>query len=129
MKRIWIVAISAGMLATPLVADPALGLWKTEPDRKNLTSHIEIRTCGAALCGKIKKAFNASGASVQTPNVGRELFWDLKPKGDGTYDSGTVYVPLLDVTANAKMTLTGNRLAVTGCKGPICDGQVWTRLP
>lgn len=127
MKRFSIAALSVGLLATPLAADPALGLWQTEPDRKNLTSHIEIRACGAALCGRVKQAFNASGTPVQTPNVGKELFWDLKAKGDGTYDGGTVYVPLLDVTANARMKLTGDRLEVTGCKGPVCDGQVWTR--
>jgi uncharacterized protein (DUF2147 family) len=28
----------------------------------------------------------------------------------------------------AAMTLSGNRLTVRGCKGPVCDTQVWTRL-
>lgn len=121
-------SLLATTLASPLAADPAIGLWQTEPDRKNLTSHIEIKTCGAALCGRIKQAFDPSGAPVQTPHVGRDLFWDLKPVGGGTYDGGTVYVPLLDITANARMSLEGNKLHVTGCKGPVCDGQVWTRV-
>lgn len=118
----------ACVLAGPALADPALGLWKTQPDRKNLISHIEIRKCGAALCGRVKAAFDASGKPVKTANVGRELFWDLKPRGNGRYDGGVVVVPLLEVTARASMVLNGNTLTVTGCKGPVCDGQTWTRV-
>ncbi len=116
------------LVAGAAQADPALGLWQTEPDRKNLTSHIEITQCGAALCGKVVKAFDASGQAVRTRNVGKRLFWDLKPQGGGRYGEGTVYVPLLDVTARAKAELNGNRLRVTGCKGPVCDGQTWKRV-
>lgn len=115
-------------LAAPAFADPAVGLWKTEPDRKNLTSHIQIATCGAALCGTVVKAFDAQGQAVQTANVGKRLFWDLKPASGGTYEGGTVYVPLLNVEARAKAKLSGNTLRVTGCKGPVCDGQTWTRV-
>ena len=127
MKRLF-TTLLAITCASPVLADPAVGVWQTEPDRKNLISHIEIKPCGAALCGRIKQAFDPSGVPVQTPHVGRDLFWDLKPVGGGSYDGGTVYVPLLDITANAQMELDGNRLNVTGCKGPVCDGQVWTRV-
>ncbi|ASP22670.1 imidazoleglycerol-phosphate dehydratase [Antarctobacter heliothermus] len=115
-------------LAAPAFADPAVGLWKTEPDRKNLTSHIQIATCGAALCGTVVKAFDAQGNAVKTANVGKRLFWDLKPGSSGNYDGGTVFVPLLNVTANAKAKLSGNTLRVTGCKALVCDGQTWTRV-
>ena len=71
-------------------ADPALGLWQTEPDRKNLTSHVEIRPCGDALCGRIMAAFDPQGHPVVTPNVGKALFWDLRPEGAGQYGGGTV---------------------------------------
>jgi len=117
-----------GGLATPGLADPAVGLWQTEPDRKNLTSHIRVQTCGSALCGTVSKAFDAQGREVTTANVGKRLFWDLKPQGGGTYTKGMVYVPLLDVTAQAKAQLSGDTLKVTGCKGIICDGQTWKRV-
>lgn len=109
-------------------ADPVLGLWQTEPDRKRLVSHIEITRCGPAICGRVAVAFDPSGKTVQTPHVGRPLFWDMQAQGAGRYTGGTVYVPLLDITARASMQLQGDRLTVTGCKGPVCDGQVWTRL-
>lgn len=125
-SRLFLIAL-LGSLSAPAFADPALGLWRTEPDRKNLTSLIRIETCGSALCGTVLKAFDAHGREVQTANVGKRLFWDLKPVGAGNYGGGTVQVPLLNVKANAKATLSGNSLRVTGCKGAVCDGQTWTR--
>lgn len=112
----------------PSEAGEALGLWRTEPDRKNLISHIQIRSCGSNICGRVLRAFDASGQEVWTKNVGKELFWDMKDLGQGSYDGGTVFVPLLDVTAKAEMRIVGDRLHVRACKGPICDGQVWTRV-
>lgn len=109
-------------------ADPVLGVWQTEPDRKALISHIEITRCGPAICGRVAAAFDTSGTPVQTPHVGRPLFWDIRAEGEGRYGGGTVYVPLLDIQARASMVLQGDRLIVTGCRGPVCDGQVWTRL-
>jgi len=129
MKAVFVAAFLAVLSVGPaLAADPAIGMWKTEPDRKDLTSHIEIRACGASLCGKIIEAFNPSGAKVMTKNIGKELFWDMKSNGGGKYDGGTVWVPLLNVKARATMDLVGNTLTVTGCKAIMCDGQTWTRL-
>ena len=51
----------------------------------------------------------------------------MRPEGGGAYGGGTVRVPPLDVTAQASARLQGDRLTVTGCQGPVCDGQVWTR--
>ncbi|WGW02222.1 DUF2147 domain-containing protein [Tropicibacter oceani] len=128
MKPFAFAAALALLAAPAFAADPAVGLWKTQPDRKNLTSHIQITACGPALCGKVIKAFDSKGQEVSTPNVGKPLFWDLKPAGAGRYDGGTVYVPLLNVTAKAKAELSGSTLRVTGCKGLVCDGQTWTRI-
>ncbi len=129
MKVIRSVAVFALLAAGPAFAsDPAVGLWQTEPDRKDLISHIEIRECGTALCGKILTAFDESGQKVMTKNVGKELFWDMVPEGAGAYAGGTVWVPLLNVQARATMQLSGDRLKVRGCKGLVCDGQVWMRV-
>ena len=124
-----IAAMMLLLAAAPaFAADPAIGLWQTEPDRKDLISHIQIRPCGESLCGKILTAFDMSGQKVTTKNVGKELFWDMSPNGGGTYVGGTVWVPLLNVQAKATMQLSGNTLKVRACKGLICDGQVWMRV-
>ncbi len=128
MKNPFALAALTLLLATPALADPAVGTWKTQPDRKNLTSLVRIAPCGAALCGTVLKAFDPSGREVSTPNIGKRLFWDLKPAGNGRYAGGTVYVPLLNVEAKASARLAGNSLTVTGCKAGICDGQTWSRV-
>ncbi|MEM9476238.1 MAG: DUF2147 domain-containing protein [Pseudomonadota bacterium] len=121
-------ALLCALAALPATAEPVVGVWQTEPDKKSLVAHIEIAECGEALCGMIKNAFNAAGQQVVTPNVGKRLFWGLQATGTGKYENGTVWVPLMDVTARAKMTLSGDTLEVVGCKGIICDGQTWTRV-
>ncbi|MEL6644809.1 MAG: DUF2147 domain-containing protein [Pseudomonadota bacterium] len=128
MTRISLAALAVALGATHAVAEPVTGVWKTEPDRKNLTSHIKIVECGDKVCGIIKDAFNAAGQKVMTPNVGKKLFWNLTSTGTGEYVDGTVWVPLMDIEARARMTLSGDTLDVTGCKGLICDGQTWTRV-
>ncbi len=119
---------SVVMLSAPAFADPILGVWKTEPDRKNLTSHIAVQQCGAKICGKVLRAFDASGREVKTKNVGRTLFWDMSAKGGGLYDGGTFDIPFLNVKVRAKMAMKGNTLTVRGCKAGVCDGQTWKRV-
>lgn len=63
-----------------------------------------------------------------TKNIGKQIFWDVEAKGAGKYDNGTIWVPLLNVNAKGNMTLSGNKLKVSGSKGPIKDSQVWTRI-
>ena len=119
---------AAAMLAGAVQADPAEGVWRTQPDRKALISHIKIAPCAAKLCGHVVAIFDKAGSPVTTKKLGLKLFWDMVPHGSGNYGGGTVYLPLLDVTAAASMKLSGNSLTVTACKGPVCDGQVWTRV-
>jgi uncharacterized protein (DUF2147 family) len=129
MGRIAVYAVLLTLFAAPAFArDPAIGIWQTEPDRKNLISHIEIRACGTKICGRILKAFNAAGQQVSTPNIGKELFWDMVPHGDGGYSNGTAWVPLLNVTVKASMELRGSRLKVRACKGPVCETLSWARV-
>lgn len=128
MIHIRAIAILGASAVPALAGDPAIGVWQTEPDRKNLVSHIKVRSCGPALCGTVIRAFDTDGREVTTPHVGKRLFWDLSPQGGGKYAGGTVQVPLLNVTANASATVSGDSMRVTGCKGGICQGQTWTRL-
>ncbi|WP_170782661.1 DUF2147 domain-containing protein [Ruegeria lacuscaerulensis] len=125
------LAVAAIVLsAMPALAsdDPIVGVWKTEPDRKNLTSHIKITACGDKFCGQILSAYDSSGKEVQTPNIGKKLFWDVSSQGGGGYGGGEFWVPLINVDAVPQMTLQGDTLKVKGCEHHICAHQSWTRL-
>ncbi|WP_371169317.1 DUF2147 domain-containing protein [Aliiroseovarius sp. 2305UL8-7] len=109
-------------------ADPIVGVWKTQPDRKDLISHIQISDCSGKFCGVVLSAFDKSGKEVTTKNVGKKLFWDVASEGGGKYGGGTFWVPLMDVDTTPTMTLTGDSLKVQGCDHLICGHQVWTKL-
>ncbi|WP_051927450.1 DUF2147 domain-containing protein [Ruegeria halocynthiae] len=130
IRKTVISTLCAGVFLSPGLAagDPIEGVWKTEPDRKELTSHIQITACGDKFCGKILSAYDKSGKEVQTPNIGKKLFWDVASQGAGKYGGGEFWVPLINVDAVPQMTLQGDTLKVKGCEHHICAHQSWTRL-
>jgi uncharacterized protein (DUF2147 family) len=115
-------------VSTAYAADPIIGIWKTQPDRKDLTSHIKVTACGADFCGLVLEAFDPSGKKVETPNIGKKLFWDVKSDGDGAYSGGSFWVPLVDETVTPQFKINGDSMLVKGCKLDVCDSQTWTRL-
>ena len=128
MKRI-AFAIVFGLAAGAAAADPAAGVWQTAPDDNGNFGHVEVTSCGAALCGTLVRAYDASGKEITSPNVGRRIVWDMAPKGDGQYAGGKVYSPDRDKTYNGRLTLTERGLAVEGCVLGICrDGGTWRRV-
>lgn len=128
MKRI-AFAIVLGLAAGAAAADPAIGVWQTAPDDNGNFGHVEVTSCGAALCGTLVRAYDASGKEITSPNVGRRIVWDMAPKGDGQYAGGKVYSPDRDKTYNGRLTLTERGLAVEGCVLGICrDGGTWRRV-
>ncbi len=125
--RLMMTAITAMIaLAGPVLADPVLGVWKTQVD-DGAYAHVEISGCGAALCGVIARTFNAQG-EYKSENLGRKLVWDMKPAGGGDYNKGTIWQPSTDKTYRSRMSLSGNTLKVSGCVGPICKKQTWSRV-
>ncbi len=129
LQRYCMSAVVALLLIPSLAAaDPIVGVWKTEPDRKDLISHIKITACGDKFCGQIQSAYDASGKKVQTPNIGKRLFWDVASKGGGKYGGGEFWVPLVDVETVPQMTLQGDSLTVKGCEHLVCAHQTWSRL-
>lgn len=113
-----------------LAADPVEGLWKTMPDDNGKLGNVEIAPCGAALCGTLVRSFDASGTEVASPNIGRQIVWDMVANGDGSYGGGKVWAPDRDKTYRAKMVLSGDDLAVSGCVlgGIICRASDWSRV-
>lgn len=128
-----VFAMAAGIALTAgaaLAADPVEGLWKTKPDDNGKFGHVEMAPCGAALCGTLVRSFDASGAEVASPNIGRQIVWDMVPNGDGSYGGGKVWAPDRDKTYRSKMVLSGDSLAVSGCVlgGVICRDSGWSRV-
>ena len=117
------------LLASPALADPVHGTWKTTADDNGNYGHIQVSDCNGKVCGTLVKSFDSSGAALETANTGRKIIWDMEAQGSGAYSGGKVYSPDRDKTYNSKMQLSGNKLAVSGCVLGICrDGGTWTRL-
>ena len=123
--RILAFAAAIALSATAALADPVEGVWQTEVD-DGAYAHVAIAPCGAKLCGTIARTFNAGG-EYASPNIGKPIVWDMVSKGDGAYGEGKIWQPSTDKIYRSKMALSGNTLKVSGCVGPICKGQTWSR--
>lgn len=126
MKQITLSVLFA-LFAVSAEAEVALGTWLTQPDKKAQVAHVAVAKCGAALCGTIVRAYDKAGKQITTPNVGKRIFWDVKPTGKGDY-AGRAWVPAFNREYPASMSVSGNRMVVKGCFGPACMSQKWTRV-
>lgn len=128
MKKLMIAApMVAVFLASPALADPVHGSWKSQPGDNGAYIHVKISSCGTKICGKITKVVGKKGSTV----VGRSIIKNMKADGSGKYSGGTIWAPDKDKTYTSKMKLKGsNTLSVSGCVagGLICRSQTWTRL-
>ena len=127
IKTLIPAAILAALSSGAAWADPLEGLWKTEPD-DGAYAHVEIKPCGAALCGTIARTFKAEG-EYASPNLGKTLVIDMKPEGNGHYE-GQVWRPSNDKIYVGKMDLSGDTVALKGCVagGLLCSKQTWSRV-
>ena len=128
MKRTIIAAIvGIGFAGTAMAADPAVGVWKTQPD-DGAYAHVKRTPCGGAICGTIQRTFNASG-EYKSENIGKQLVIDMKPDGSGKY-AGKVWRPSNNKIYIGKMTVAGNSLKLSGCVagGLLCSKQDWQRV-
>ncbi len=128
MKRLALAAIGLVCLGGAALADPILGTWKTQPGDDGNYAHVAISGCGGKICGTLGKAFNSAGKSIPSDKVGKQMIWDMQAKGGGKYSGGKIWAPDSGKTYKSKMKLAGNALEVSGCVGPICRGQSWTRV-
>ncbi len=130
MKKLSLVSAFIFAMAAPAMADPAAGMWQTKADDNGNFGHVQIAPCGAKICGVLVKSFDAAGKPLASENIGRKIIWNMEPQGDGNYTKGRVWAPDRDKTYRAKMTLSGNDLAVSGCVlgGLICRASDWTRV-
>jgi len=130
MRKLALIAGLAVAMAGPALADPVFGTWKTKPDDNGNFGHVEMKACGAKICGTLVKSFDGSGAETASDNIGRKIVWDMSPKGGGAYGGGKIWAPDRDKTYRSKMSLKGSTLAVSGCVlgGVICRSSNWARV-
>ncbi len=129
MRKTTLVAMAFSLMALPALADPAHGLWKTQPDDNGNFGHVRMQTCSnGKICGGLVAAFDGAGQQMESPNIGRAIVWDMEPQSDGQYRNGRVWAPDRDRTYNSRMELRGSTLGVSGCVLGICREQQWTRL-
>lgn len=126
MRMILTAAVAAIGFAGAAWADPAEGTWKTQVD-DGAYAYIAMTTCGATLCGTISRTFNSTG-EYKSANLGKKLVWDMTPAGGGAYKGGKIWQPSKNKTYKSKMALSGDTLNVSGCIGPICKKQTWSRV-
>lgn len=126
MKTLF-AGLALAVVATTAAADPAFGLWKTQPDDGSY-AHIQVKQCGATICGTIAKSFNSGGEFV-SKNNGKKLILSMENKGGGKY-TGKIWRPSNDKIYTGKMSLNGNKMVMKGCVlgGLACKGQTWTRV-
>lgn len=128
MRRLlWALIVLGAFSGAALAADPAVGLWKTQPD-EGAYAHVKMSECGNAICGVIARTFNADG-EYKSPNLGKRIVIDMVPQGDGQY-RGKVWRPSNNKTYIGKLDLRGNSLRLRGCVagGLLCSKQTWARI-
>lgn len=134
------VAPSKAVAATEKVAAGPVGVWIDDTGK----GAIEIKPCGANLCGNIVWLAQPLGSDGQPQNDGNnpekakrqqrvcglQVLGDVKPQSDGTWDQGWVYDPKVGKSYDLAFALEAkDRLKVTGYKGVkfLSKTFVWTR--
>jgi uncharacterized protein (DUF2147 family) len=94
---------------------------------------IDIRPCGASLCGRVVKASPKQQARAEngsgTELIGATLIKQIRPVGPRTYKA-RVFVADRNMHATGKITqLNPNRLRVSGCAlAVLCKTTHWDRV-
>ena len=116
--------------------DDIAGQWRTVRHG----ALVEIADCGNGTpCGALawvdaaisqgnsRDIRNCDPALRDRPLIGVPILWGFEPGGDG-WQNGRLYNPDDGKTFTAHLRLLSNtKLRVTGCLGPLCRSQTWTR--
>ncbi|TXH66000.1 MAG: DUF2147 domain-containing protein [Lysobacteraceae bacterium] len=137
------------MLALPLLAlsfaasaqNTPVGRWKTydeETQKPRLIVEVYEAKGGTYAAKVLETLFKpdaicteCKGDKKGKPIEGMVIMWNQKPNGDGSFSGGTVLKLDKGKTYGSKARLLdgGKKLEVSGCLGPICKHQIWTREP
>jgi len=128
MKQLIAAALlGLGAAGAAFAADPAVGIWQTQVD-DGAYAHVKMAPCGGAICGTFTRTFNGDG-EYQSPVIGKKVVLNMVADDRGKY-AGQVWRPSNDKIYKAKMSVSGNTLALAGCVvgGLICSKQTWARV-
>jgi len=129
MKLRATLAVIATLTAVPAFAqDAVIGTYKTQASDNGNFGHVEIYDCDTMVCGVIRKAFDGSGAEIESANIGKRMIWNMEVDGGGSYSGGKIWAPDRDKVYSSKMEFSGSVLEVSGCVFGICRAQTWTRV-
>lgn len=116
-----------------------VGRWKTydeDTGKPRLIVEVYEAKNGTYAAKVVETLFAANatctdckGDQKGKPMKGMVIMWGQKPNGDGTYEGGTVLKLANGKTYKSKAALQagGSKFEVSGCMGPICKHQTWTR--
>ena len=114
-----------------------VGLWRTARHG----ALVDIADCGdatpcgtlawaseAVFAGNTQDVRNRNLALRERPLIGVPVLWGFLRHESG-WRSGWIYNPEDGKTFRAKLQLLSiDELRVTGCLGPLCRSQIWTRF-
>ena len=120
-------------LVTAAIASPADARSPIEGRWKKGNMQIDIKPCGASLCGTVVKASAKQQARAErgsgTELIGATLINDIRPTGPNRYKA-RVFVADRNVHASGKIRqVSPDRLKVSGCVLLIiCKSADWVRV-
>ncbi len=135
------------LLALPLLAasfvasaqNSAVGRWKTyDEDTGKPRLLVEVYEAkGGTYAAKVIETLyqpnavctDCTGDKKGKPVKGMVIMWGQKPGNDGSFSGGQVLKLANGKTYKSKAQLQagGSKFEVSGCVGPMCKKQVWTR--
>jgi uncharacterized protein (DUF2147 family) len=127
------VILFAAALLGAVAAGPAEARSPIEGRWKKGKLQIDIRPCGAALCGTVVKASAKQQARAErgsgTELIGATLIKDIRPAGRNSYRA-KVFVADRNMNAAGRITqVSPNQLKVSGCVlAIICKSADWIRV-
>ncbi len=128
MKSLLFSALLAIGFAGVAYAEQVNGTWKTEEGDEGGYLLLKFGPCGAEYCGVITKVVDGNGAAeADSDLLGKRMVWGMQDNGDGSYSGGRIWAPDADRTYRSRMAVEGGNLRVSGCVGPFCRSQTWTR--
>jgi uncharacterized protein (DUF2147 family) len=137
-RRFAAAALLVAAAPAPPPAEPtaasASSSWEGTWRNTNNTVHLRAARCGQGMCGTVvwaipKARVDAKNGSGQDL-IGRQLFRNFRPAGDGTW-KGKVFIPDLNASASGTVTPTSrDTMLVSGCMmfGLACKTQHWWRI-
>lgn len=130
--------LAAAFVASAQNASPA-GRWKTydeETGKPRLIVDVYEAKGGTYAAKVVDTLFQADAVCTECkgdkkgkPIKGMVIMWGQKPGAAGSFSDGQVLKLTNGKTYKSKAQLQagGSKFEVSGCLGPICKKQVWTR--